>query len=219
VLASLKPRLTYANVMATIAVFVALGAGGYAAASFVGSNGVIHACVTKHGQLMLVKTGAKCHGGHAISWDQQGPRGQTGNQGANGNPGPRGPSDGYNATGGGGVGSATASVTVPAGDYIAQGGCSASQINGTKDGSAEATLTADNDSRHSDTQVATVPFDGLHVDPSSFGRTTLADHTGFHLPNGGKITESCADESGSDVTGMNYDNVEVTALRVATLHG
>ena len=36
-----RPRLSYANVMATVAVFIALGGGALAATSFVGSDGKI----------------------------------------------------------------------------------------------------------------------------------------------------------------------------------
>jgi hypothetical protein len=240
----LKSVLTYSNVMSSIAVFLALGAGAYAASTFVTSRGVIHGCVAKGGQLTLVKPAAKCpKGGQPIAWNQQGAPGQSGGRGAigsngaagwngapgangpagaggaNGAQGARGPSDGYAASFGEGTGSARVSVTVPAGDYVAQGGCSASQLKGTKDGSAIAELRADNDSSHSDAQVATVPFDGLKLFNSSvFGRANLSTHAGFHLPAGGTITETCGDESGSEVTGMSYDNLKVTAIQVGLLH-
>jgi hypothetical protein len=113
----------------------------------------------------------------------------------------------------------TVSVAVPAGDYIAQGGCIASQVNGTINGSAEADLTANSDPNHFDTQVSTVPFTGHKFSFSKFGRATLSTHTGFHLPNGGTISEKCGDEEGSEVTNMSYNNVQVTAVQVGTLHG
>ena len=239
-LARLKSVLTYSNVMATIAVFLALAAGAYAATTLVTSNGVIRGCVAKGGQLTLVKAGGKCpKGRRTISWNQQGPRGPSGGQGLNGSPGspgspgargadgtpggpgPRGPSDGYAALPGGAVGSATVSVAVPAGDYIAQGGCSASQENGEKNGSARADLTADNDPNHLDAQVATVPFSGLTITSfkTRFGRVSLSTHAGFHLPGGGTISETCGDEFGSDVTGMNYNDLQLTAVQVGSLHG
>lgn len=37
-------RLTYANVTATLALFVSLGGGAYAVTSFVGADGRIHGC-------------------------------------------------------------------------------------------------------------------------------------------------------------------------------
>ena len=223
----LKSILSYSNVMATIAVFIALGAGAYAATTFVTSSGAIRGCVTKGGQITLIKKGSRCpKGRQLIGWNQQGVPGHSGSNGSAGAPGAtgsqglRGPSDGYVATLAEGTGSATVSVAVPAGDYIAQGGCSASQINGTKNGSARATLTAPNDPNHSDLQVSTVPFTGLEISGGSkFGRTTLSTHTGFHLPNGGTITEKCGDEPGSEVTGMSYNGVQVIAEQVGTLHG
>lgn len=74
-----RPRLTYANVMATIAVFIALGGGALAATSFVGSDGQIHGCVSKKGQLKVLKPGKQCKKHTtAISWNQRGPVGATG---------------------------------------------------------------------------------------------------------------------------------------------
>jgi hypothetical protein len=81
-------RLTYANVTATLALFVALGGGAYAATSFVGADGVIHACTARDGVLTLIKSGKRCSKGKtAISWNQQGTPGV---RGATGGPGPQG---------------------------------------------------------------------------------------------------------------------------------
>ena len=148
VLAHLKSALRFANVMSTIAVFIALGAGAYAATTFVGSQGVVRGCVARGGQLTLVKPGGKCaRGQQSISWNQLGPRGLSGTPGLAGGPGPAGspgptgapgpggapgPSDGYIATAAEGTGSLSGAVLVPPGDYIAQGGCSASQVNGKR---------------------------------------------------------------------------------------
>ena len=64
-----RPRLSYANVMATVAVFIALGGGALAATSFVGSDGKIRGCVSKKGQLTLVKPGKHCKKGTPIAWN------------------------------------------------------------------------------------------------------------------------------------------------------
>ena len=94
-LARLRPRLTYANVMATVAVFIALGGGAFAATSFIGSDGQVRGCVDKKGHLTLVKAGKKCgKGKSAIAWNQQGPTGQTGPRGQQGLQGGTGPSTG-----------------------------------------------------------------------------------------------------------------------------
>jgi hypothetical protein len=120
VLAHLRSHLTYANVMSTIAVFVVLGGGAYAAATLpknsVGTaqlkkNAVTAAKVKdrsllakdfKAGQLAAGPTGATGPTGPA------GPKGDKGDPGANGTDGakgdqgdigPRGPSNGRHLTG------------------------------------------------------------------------------------------------------------------------
>jgi hypothetical protein len=78
-LARIGSRLTYGNVMATVAVFLALGGGALAATNFIGSDGKIHGCVGSKGQLTVLKSGKKCaKRTTAIAWSQQGPRGQAG---------------------------------------------------------------------------------------------------------------------------------------------
>ena len=91
-LVRLRSGLSYANVMATVAVFLALGGGALAATSFVGSDGKVHGCVSKKGQLTVLKGGkTKCAKGlAAISWSQTGPRGVTGAQGPKGDQGLKG---------------------------------------------------------------------------------------------------------------------------------
>src|SRR4051794_5901520 len=87
-------RLTYANVMSTVAVFAALGGGALAASSVVGSGGAINGCVKKKtGVVRVVKPGVKCrrHREVALKWNRRGPRGATGARGAAGARGARGP--------------------------------------------------------------------------------------------------------------------------------
>jgi hypothetical protein len=75
----LRSKITYANVMATIAVFLALGGGALAATSFVGSDGTIKGCVSSSGNLKVLKPGKKCGKGTTkIAWNQKGPAGQAG---------------------------------------------------------------------------------------------------------------------------------------------
>src|SRR2546427_2501501 len=76
-----RPRPSYANVMATVAVFIALGGGALAATSFVGSDGKIRGCVSKKGQLTLVKPGKHCKKGTPIAWNQKGAKGAPGANG------------------------------------------------------------------------------------------------------------------------------------------
>ena len=91
-------RLSYANVMATVAVFVALGGGAFAALGGIPDpQGVFHACANKRtGALRVVKTAESCrkartvtrHGKRvklpgelALAWNQVGPQGPEGSQG------------------------------------------------------------------------------------------------------------------------------------------
>ena len=86
-------RLTYANVMATVAAFLALGGGAYALSGIPDRGGVFHGCVSNRtGLLRVVKRASSCHkpkghgkgrdpGEFAVSWNQQGPRGLQGPSG------------------------------------------------------------------------------------------------------------------------------------------
>jgi hypothetical protein len=95
----IRSRLTYANVMATGAMFVALGGSAYALNGGPDNSGVFHGCVSNRtGALRVVKSANSCAKAHgrgrhrdpgetAISWSQQGPPGQPGLQGTPGQKG------------------------------------------------------------------------------------------------------------------------------------
>lgn len=99
-LRAVRSRLTYANVMATGAMFVALGGGAYALSGIPDGGGVFHGCVSNStGALRVVNSASSCHkavrhgrhrnpGEFAVSWNQQGPRGPQGTQGIQGPQGP-----------------------------------------------------------------------------------------------------------------------------------
>jgi hypothetical protein len=90
VLNAFRTRLTYANVMATVAVFLALGGGAYALTGVPDRGGVFHGCVSKAtGVLRVVKSARACHkavrhgkrrtpGEFAVSWNQKGQPGING---------------------------------------------------------------------------------------------------------------------------------------------
>ena len=84
-----RGRLTYANVMSTIAVFLALGGGAMAATHLVSSSGTISGCANaRTGGLRAIAAGSKCHRGEvALSWNQRGPAGATGAPGPQGSSG------------------------------------------------------------------------------------------------------------------------------------
>jgi hypothetical protein len=81
-LKAVRSRLTYANVVATGALFVALGGGAYALSGVPDSRGVFHGCVShKTGLLRVVNGASACRkargrGKHrdpgelAVSWNQ-----------------------------------------------------------------------------------------------------------------------------------------------------
>jgi hypothetical protein len=83
-------RLTYANVVASVALVLAMGGGAYAAINSVpGPGGVIHGCYARRtGSLRLVGVARKCaRSEYAISFNQKGRTGQAGARGLPGAPG------------------------------------------------------------------------------------------------------------------------------------
>ncbi len=81
-------RLTYANVTSTLALFLALGGGAFAATKFVGGNGVVRLCVSRSGAAKVLKVGQKCGKGKTqIPVNQTGPQGPRGLQGPPGSGG------------------------------------------------------------------------------------------------------------------------------------
>ena len=94
-----RAHLTYANMMATGAMFVALGGSAYALNGGPDNSGVFHGCVSSRtGTLRVVTRANSCAKAHgrgthrhpdetAISWSQQGPPGQPGVQGTPGQKG------------------------------------------------------------------------------------------------------------------------------------
>jgi len=105
-----RSRLTYANVVATGALFVALGGGAYALSGVPDRTGVYHGCVATSGALRVVTKASSCRktktvrrggrrvripGESAIAWNQ---RGRPGANGVNGNNGVNGSNGANGAT-------------------------------------------------------------------------------------------------------------------------
>jgi hypothetical protein len=90
------PRLTYANVASSLALFIALGGGAYAASGgFVSSSGAVRFCVNRGGAASVVKAGRKCRRGTTtVILNQKGVAGRNGATGGKGARGPAGPSSG-----------------------------------------------------------------------------------------------------------------------------
>jgi hypothetical protein len=88
--------VSYANVTSSLALFLALGGGAYAASGgFVGSGGTVTLCVNSGGAVAVVKAGKPCKR-HAtkVVINQKGVQGAPGASGATGGQGPPGPSTG-----------------------------------------------------------------------------------------------------------------------------
>jgi hypothetical protein len=87
---AIRSRITYANLMATVAVFIALGGSAYAVRGVPDKAGVFHGCVdNKTGALRLVKSAKSCRkagrkgkrriaGESAVSWNERGRAGAPG---------------------------------------------------------------------------------------------------------------------------------------------
>lgn len=90
------PRPTYANVTATLALFIALGGGAYAATNvFVSPTGAVRFCVARNGVASIVHTGHKCgRRQRTLILNQKGQPGGHGSAGPRGKQGPVGPSTG-----------------------------------------------------------------------------------------------------------------------------
>jgi hypothetical protein len=152
VLRWIRARLSYANVVASIALVIALGGSAYAATGgpFVGSNGAVNGCVPKSGgTFKVLKPFKKCPkhtvalsfnvNGQAGAAGKNGATGPTGSAGAPGSTGAVGPTVG-NAAGGVDppvVGSTETSVktatvtTTVAGSLYVSGSLTASLTNCT----------------------------------------------------------------------------------------
>lgn len=210
-----------------LAVFIALG--GTAVAATGSTHSTVHACASKKtGALRLRGRGCR-HNERLLVWSKRGPAGQTG---------PTGPSDGYYAVSEPGTGFDPASVKVPPGNYVAYGGCTASQSepyppsSEPKFGSVQAFLTTGlvlttvpyaPGTVESD---ASVPNLGANVGAGSSeyesGAAALSNSSGFSLPSGGTITEECRQYvgphgNGSSDNPVKISNTYVTAIRVGSL--
>jgi len=90
-----KPRSAYANIVATLALTLAIGGGTYAAAATTGlisKAGAVRMCVHRGGAVSAVKAGGRCpKRTNLLLLSQKGPAGSPGATGATGPAGPAGP--------------------------------------------------------------------------------------------------------------------------------
>jgi hypothetical protein len=203
-LARLRSCLSYANVMATIAVFVALGGGAYAAftlpAKSVGSRQLKNSAVTPK---KVARATIKLFKGHRGA---SGPKGDHGSQGAQGMPGPQGvqgiqgpigPSNVY-FTSSTTVGAA---LSLPAGDYWIEGQCDFSNSNGTPQPGLE--IVTSSQAGGIGSASTTIPANG----------TTVASHdVTAHFASQGTLDNGCTSNAGTGVSSNT-----LTAIKLASV--
>ncbi len=91
-IAALSSRVTYANVMVTVAVFIAMSGGAFALTSSSGGGALVNLCARKKGGALRVRTGKRCKKGErSITLNSAGLRGTAGASGPSGAPGTAGP--------------------------------------------------------------------------------------------------------------------------------
>jgi hypothetical protein len=257
-MSTLRSRLTFANVVSMIALFVALGGSSYAAVTITGKqikdstittkdvkNGSLLKVDFKAGQLPRGATGAtgatglQGGAGHdgatgpagtagaAGTPGTPGTNGTNGTDGTDGHDGARGPSDGYVSPNVGPANdSNSASVTVPAGDYVASasGQVLYSRSDSTypvSDAEVLCSLASAGDAAHNTGSFATAPSHGYSSGTDRGGLATVSQYSAFHLTSAGTITYTCSNATSGTKdpsATMNYANMHVTAIQVGTLH-
>jgi hypothetical protein len=96
-----RRTITYANVLASAAIFVALGGGAYAVTGLAAQDAVVYACAKKKGGVLrVVSKGKRCKKSERrVSWNAQGVQGTRGGTGAPGAPGTAGAAGSNGTTG------------------------------------------------------------------------------------------------------------------------
>jgi hypothetical protein len=208
----IRRHLSYANVVASIALFLAMTGGAYAVVGnpFVGANGAISVCVQPSNHLLsVVKPGHKCPKHDiALTVNEQGQRGSVGSRGATGPPGPAGISTGVSTTSGTSVpltqGSTLATVmTSPAVATAGQYYVNASVMLVVAQGDTVACITAVNGG-------TTGPF--ATIGPASnqtYETLPLADDVS--VPAGDTVSVQCTDYTSNSATSF-YDGAITATL-------
>lgn len=208
------------NMLALLALFVALGGTSYAAAGgFVAKNGQLSGCVGNGSVLKLRKPGRHCPKGQtAVAWNVAGRAGATGAAGAAGATGARGATGSTGGTGptgqsiAGPIGPAGPSdaytskspgspISLPAGDYELF--ARVRFFNGQK---------ATTRSLFCELTGSGAAFDEEQVEVPPESPATLSLGAPVHLDSAQKVSMLCSTEAGP------VEAEELTAIRVGTLH-
>lgn len=199
----MRRKLSYSNVVATAALFIALGGGAYAAiklpANSVGTKQIKDAAITP---AKLSK---------AARGSLKGSPGAQGAQGAQGPAGPAGPSDLYQAPDNSEVlivslaeKTAVASLTVPAGSYLLV----AKQVvfSAPEPGEIYCELTVNGTAR--DNFAASLPGHGEN--------RTIVGTAAVTVPESASITDLC--QAYEEPIHLQAHSVKLSALKVGTIH-
>jgi hypothetical protein len=214
----MRGRISYANVVATLALFFAMSGGALAAKHYlITSAKQINPKVLKE---LKGKTGAMGAGGAPGATGSAGPMGAAGKEGppgSKGEIGPQGsrgeigPSHAYSKTGS----EDTQTVTVPAGNYVVTG--SGQFFNfGTKYAAGACVIVVDGKlfiARDS----STVPNIGdTDQREEVFGSMTITNNAAVQLKSSGTISESCGE--GESQQPISPSSTEITAILVGGLN-
>lgn len=229
-MARVRPRLTYSNVMATLAFFVAVGGSAYAGVALqnnsVKSAQIAPGAVKTSDLGKSAVTSPKVKDGSLLAADfrvgqlptgPKGDRGNTGAKGDRGDVGPRGPSSGFAfhkasdliPADPGATSKVLGTLSLPAGKFV----LSAEAILGTNSnaGFVDCVLT----------QAATTIDQSQFYLPAGGGASTPSDESvvlsgGIDLPGGGNVNLTCQ-RANAQINGVFADDINITAVQVETL--
>lgn len=207
-------RLTYANVVASIALMLALGGTSYAVsripARSVGTKqlkkNAVNSSRVRDGSLL----GADFQAGQL-------PAGAPGPAGADGVIGPRGPSDAFQNSNSGSLSlgspiapTTLASLSLPAGSYVVEGQATVDNADNTNSGTAICFLL-----RPAGTFFSVIR-EGLDKNTTEDDRATAAPIGALTLASPGVVTLSCSYEATGSINITAADR-RLVATQVATL--
>jgi hypothetical protein len=193
-------KLTYANVMATVAMFIALGGLGYAATQLPRNS--VGPKQLKKGAVTPKKLSADSK---KTLRGAQGPKGEKGEKGDRGAPGPSTVYAGSSAADFIGLASPPSpvlSIPVPAGSYAIQ-----AKLNSFSQGGADIVRCRLNAGDDFDSEDATIGDEAGATESASIAMQVV--HT---FSAAGTVSITCLGEGGG--TGVAIKNIKITAIQV-----
>jgi hypothetical protein len=200
----IRGKLTYANVMATIAVFIALGGASYAAIKLPKNS--VGTKQLKKGAVTPAKFSPAAKSRLVGPTGPAGPRGESG---------PRGPSNAYYASNNDeSLHSKTISLNVPPGNYIVSASMYAFNRE-AKEGRVGCDLVSPNDPGHRGSAVANIPKEPTETIVSY--QQPEAQAVFAIGGSGGTITFECENVEGTAKVG--FYQAQIIATAVGSLTG